>query len=78
MKQPTPSDFIVNVEESNVSVIFKPTDRDYSFDRLTDPEDIARHGRRRGAHHAAASAMPSEQPVGTDVSYIGVKTDKIG
>ena len=25
MKHPTPSDFIVNVEESNVSVIFKPS-----------------------------------------------------
>jgi hypothetical protein len=24
MKQPTPSDFIVNVKESSVSVIFKP------------------------------------------------------
>jgi hypothetical protein len=44
MKQPTPSDFIVNVEESNVSVIFRPTDSDYSFDRLTDPEDMARYG----------------------------------
>jgi hypothetical protein len=44
MKHPTPSDFIVNVEESNVSVIFKPSDSHYSFGRLADPEDIARHG----------------------------------
>jgi hypothetical protein len=31
MKHPTPSDFIVNVEESHVSVIFKLTDSHYSF-----------------------------------------------
>jgi hypothetical protein len=40
MKHPTPSDFIVNVEESHVSVIFKPSDSYYSFGRLADPEDI--------------------------------------
>jgi hypothetical protein len=44
MKDPTPSDFIVNVEESHVSVIFKPSDSHYSFGRLADPEDIVRHG----------------------------------
>jgi hypothetical protein len=44
MKHPTPSDFIVNVEESNGSVIFKPSDSYYSFGRLADPEDIARYG----------------------------------
>jgi hypothetical protein len=27
-----------------VSVIFKPTNSDYTFDRLADPEDIARYG----------------------------------
>ena len=44
MKHPTPSDFIVKVQESHVSVIFKPSDSYYSFGRLADPEDIARHG----------------------------------
>jgi hypothetical protein len=44
MKQPTASDFIVKVKESSVSVIFKPTNSDYSFDRLADPKDIARYG----------------------------------
>jgi hypothetical protein len=44
MKHPTPSDFIISVEENNVSVIFKPSDSHYSFGRLADPEDIARHG----------------------------------
>ena len=44
MKRPTPSDFIVNVEKSNVTVIFKPSDSYYSFGRLADPEDIARYG----------------------------------
>jgi hypothetical protein len=40
----TLTDFIVNVEESHVSVIFKPSDSHYSFGRLADPEDIVRHG----------------------------------
>jgi hypothetical protein len=44
MKQPTPSDFIVKVKESSVSVLFKPSNSDYSFDRLADSEDIARYG----------------------------------
>jgi hypothetical protein len=44
MKHPTPSDFIVDVQESHVSVLFKPSDSHYSFGRLADPEDIARYG----------------------------------
>ena len=44
MKQATPSDFIVNVQESSVSVTFKPSNSDYNFGRLADPGDIARYG----------------------------------
>ena len=44
MKQPTRSDFIVEVKESSVSVIFKPRNSDYNFVRLANPEDIARYG----------------------------------
>jgi hypothetical protein len=46
MKHPTPSDFIVivNVNETHVSVIFKPSDSYYSFGRLADLDDIARLG----------------------------------
>ena len=44
MKQPTPADFIVEVKESSVSVIFKPSNTDYTFHRLADAEDIARYG----------------------------------
>ena len=44
MKQPTPSDFIVNVQENCVSVIFKPSNSEYNFGRLADPADIARYG----------------------------------
>jgi hypothetical protein len=43
MKHPTPSDFIVDVQESHVSVIFEPS-HSHSFGRLADPEDIARFG----------------------------------
>ena len=44
MKQPTPSDFLVEVKEAYVSVFFKPSDSHYSFGRLADSEDIARYG----------------------------------
>ena len=44
MRQPRPSDFVVEVTESHVSVVFKPDDRHYSFGRLEDPEDIAQFG----------------------------------
>jgi hypothetical protein len=44
MKHPTPSDFLVEVKEAFVSVIFKPSDSHYNFGRLADPEDIARFG----------------------------------
>ena len=44
MRHPTSSDFIVNVKESSVSVIFKPSNSEYNFGRLADPEDIARYG----------------------------------
>jgi hypothetical protein len=44
MKQPTPADFTVNVKESSVSVIFRPSNSEYNFGRLADPEDIARYG----------------------------------
>ena len=44
MRHPTPADFIVDVKESHVSVIFKPSDSYYSFGRIADPQDIARHG----------------------------------
>jgi hypothetical protein len=44
MKHPTPSDFIVKIEESHVRVIFKPINSDYYFGRLADAEDIARFG----------------------------------
>jgi hypothetical protein len=44
MKHPTPSDFLVEVKEAYVSVIFKPSNSHYNFGRLADPEDIARYG----------------------------------
>ena len=36
--------FIVEVDETCVSVVFEPTDWRYHFGRLADPEDIARYG----------------------------------
>src|SRR5436305_15236501 len=44
MKQPTPSDFIGNVQDYSVSVIFKPSNSEYNFVRLADAADIARYG----------------------------------
>jgi hypothetical protein len=34
MKHPTPSDFIVNLQESHVNLIFKPSNSHYYFGRL--------------------------------------------
>jgi hypothetical protein len=42
MKQPTPSDFIVNVQGNSVSVIFKPSNSEYNFGRLADRRDCRR------------------------------------
>jgi hypothetical protein len=44
MKHPTPSDFVIDVTEAHVSVVFKPSESHYSFGRLADPDDIARYG----------------------------------
>jgi hypothetical protein len=65
MKDPTPSDFIIKVEESHVSVIFKPTDSCYNFGRLADPEDIARYGplsRSPNVRHAKTGDTGSYPP----------------
>jgi hypothetical protein len=44
MRHPRPSDFVVEVTEARVSVVFKPAERHYTFVRLEDPEDIAQFG----------------------------------
>ena len=38
------ADFVVEVDETCVSVVFEPTEWRYYFGRLADPEDIARYG----------------------------------
>jgi hypothetical protein len=40
----TSSDFLVEVHETSVTVVFEPAERSYQFGRLTDPDDIARYG----------------------------------
>ena len=67
MKQPTPSDFIVNVKESSVSVIFKPSNSDYNFVRLADPGDIARYG--------PLSQSPNVRHGNTDGTFVGCQGD---
>ena len=46
MKQPTDGDFTVDVLASGggVTVLFKPTQSYYTFNRLADPKDIKRFG----------------------------------
>jgi hypothetical protein len=64
MKQPTPSDFIVEVKESSVSVVFKPSNSAYTFHRLADAEDIARYGplsRSPNVGHDDTADYPSEE-----------------
>jgi hypothetical protein len=65
MKHPTPSDFIVNVKESHVLVIFKPSESYYNFGRLADPEDIARYGplsRSPNVRHAKTHDIDAYSP----------------
>jgi hypothetical protein len=59
MKHPTPSDFIINIKESHVSVIFKPSNSDYHFGRLADPEDIARFGPLSSLNDTGILATPA-------------------
>jgi hypothetical protein len=57
MKHPTPADFTVDVTDTHVNIIFKPSGRPYTFSRLADPEDIARYGplaRRLETHGGTA------------------------
>jgi hypothetical protein len=44
MKHPSPCDFMVDVTDTHVKIMFKPSGRSYTFGRLADPEDIARYG----------------------------------
>ena len=46
MKQPTDGDFTVDVlaRGGGVTVLFKPTQSYYTFNRLADPKDIKRFG----------------------------------
>jgi hypothetical protein len=67
MKHPTPSDFTVDVSEAHVSVVFNPSDSQYSFGRLADPDDIARYGplsRSASVRHGATGGTddyPSDE-----------------
>jgi hypothetical protein len=47
MKQPDVSDFTVTLDDASVTVTFKPTRSrytSYTYTRLADPKDIAKHG----------------------------------
>ena len=56
MKQPTKGDFtVVDILESGVTVLFKPTQSYYTFYRLADPNDIKRFGPRHRSQIMFAS-----------------------
>jgi hypothetical protein len=44
MREPTSSDFDIQVGEAGITVRFKPTDSIFSYYLLADPDDIRRHG----------------------------------
>ena len=44
MKKPTAYDFVVDVTDTHVNVVFKPNGILYTFGRLVDPDDIAHYG----------------------------------
>jgi hypothetical protein len=41
---PTEKDFDVEVQDGGVRVLFKPTESEFAFPLLVDPEDIAKYG----------------------------------
>lgn len=44
MKKPLVSDFVVDVMDTHVNVVFTPNGNPYAFGRLVDPDDIAHYG----------------------------------
>ena len=44
MKKPLASDFVVDLMDTHVNVVFKPNGYPYTFGRLVDPDDIAHYG----------------------------------
>jgi hypothetical protein len=44
MKKPLVSDFVVDVMDTHVNVVFTPNGNPYTFGRLVDPDDIAHYG----------------------------------
>ena len=44
MKKPLVSDFVVDVMDTHVNVVFTPNGNPYMFGRLVDPDDIAHYG----------------------------------
>ena len=44
MKKPLASDFVVDVMDTHVNVVFTPNGNPYMFGRLVDPDDIAHYG----------------------------------
>jgi hypothetical protein len=62
MKHPTPSDFTVEMTETHVNVIFKPSGRHYTFGRLVDPEDIAHYGPLSRGSETTGTSEGGEYP----------------
>jgi hypothetical protein len=74
---PDPVRLIVNVKESHVSVMFKPTDSCYNFGRLADPEDIARYGplsRSPNVRHAKTGVSTGRDEGG--IIYLNIATEQ--
>jgi hypothetical protein len=44
LKKPLVSDFVVDVMDTHVNVVFTPNGNPYTFGRLVDPDDIAHYG----------------------------------
>jgi hypothetical protein len=64
MKTPMPSDFVVDVTDTRVNVVFKPNGNPYTFGRLVDPDDIAHYG-------PVSHAMDTYSRVGAEGEYAG-------
>ena len=71
MKHPAETDFKTEVSDAAVTATFLPTKSAYTFYRLADPEDIARHGpimlEPDMVHHGGATGDTGEDYLSHEV-----------
>jgi hypothetical protein len=73
MQHPTEADFDVQISGAGVVATFKPTKSVYTFYRLADPDDIARHG----PILAGADTVWHAAPTGDTGDYLDYQVEQM-